>query len=163
MSVTRGKPQALIAILFILVILAIDQYSKFLVQLKLSLGESIPIIKNILHITFVGNAGAAFGLFKNSTWVFIVTSVVAIIFISILLSSLIKKGEFLSQPLFSSCLILIVAGAFGNLIDRLRFGYVVDFIDLRIWPVFNIADTSITIGAILLIFTFMPSRGRRNL
>jgi signal peptidase II len=60
----------------------------------------------------------------------------------------------LSKPFFNFGLILIVSGALGNLIDRLRFGYVIDFIDVRIWPVFNIADSAITIGTLLLFISF---------
>ena len=157
MPVKRRDAQALISILAILAILTIDQFSKALVRLKLGLGESIPIIRNVLHFTHVRNTGSAFGLFKNGTLFFILISVVAIIFISILILRSIKKAEFLSRPVFDSGLILIVSGALGNLIDRLRFGYVLDFIDFRIWPVFNIADSAITIGTFLLLLSFISS------
>jgi len=157
MPVKRRKKQALISAVSILAILAIDQSSKFLIQLKLGIGESIPLIRNVLHLTFVKNTGAAFGLFKNSTIVFIVISVVVVVCISILLLRSIKGGKSSSSPIFNSALILIVSGALGNLIDRLRFGYVVDFIDVRIWPVFNIADTAITIGTFLLLLFYISS------
>lgn len=157
MPVKRRDAQALISILAILAILTIDQFSKALVRLKLGLGESIPIIRNILHFTHVRNTGSAFGLFKNSTLFFVLISVVAIIFISILILRSIKKRDFLSRPVFDSGLILIMSGALGNLIDRLRFGYVLDFIDFRIWPVFNIADSAITIGTFLLLLSFISS------
>jgi len=147
-------------------ILGIDQWSKALIQLNLLVGDSIPIIRNVLHITFVTNTGAAFGFFKDSTWVFIAISLVAILAISILIFRAIKRQEFLSNPLFNFGLILIISGAIGNLVDRLRFTYVIDFIDFRIWPVFNVADSSITIGTLLLIlsqislhFSNVSSRG----
>jgi len=155
MPIQRREKQALIYVVSILIILAIDQYSKFIVSARLSVGQSIPIIKNILHITFVTNTGAAFGLFKDSTLFFIIISVVVVGFVSILLLISLKKRDFLSKPAFNSSLILILSGALGNLIDRLRFTYVVDFIDVRIWPVFNIADISITIGTFLLILIFL--------
>ena len=158
MSIQRRQNQTLIYIVSILLILAIDQYSKFMVSKNLFIGQSIPVIKNIFHITFVTNTGAAFGLFKNSTLFFIVISVVVICFIAILLLKSLKKQDFLSKPAFNSSLILIVSGAMGNLIDRLRFSYVVDFIDVRIWPVFNVADISITIGTFLFIFIFLFPR-----
>ena len=135
-------------------ILFLDQFSKALVISNLKTGESIPLIKNILHVTFVKNTGAAFGLFKNGTIVFILISLAAVIFISTLIVKSIKKGNFFSRPLFNTGLIFIVSGAIGNLADRLRLGYVIDFIDVRIWPVFNIADTFITIGTLLIIISF---------
>ncbi len=153
MPIKRRKNQALIAALSMLLILALDQYLKKLIQIKLSVGESIPVLKDILHITFVTNTGAAFGLFKDSAILFILISFAAILFTSTLILLSIKKAEFLSKPAFNFGLILITSGALGNLIDRLRFGYVIDFIDVRIWPVFNIADSSITIGAFLLVLS----------
>jgi len=102
----------------------------------------------------VRNAGAAFGLFKNSAVFFILVSIAAIFIISAILARAIKQNNFSGKKLYNFGLTLIMSGAFGNLIDRIRFGYVIDFIDVRIWPVFNIADSSITIGTFLLIIYF---------
>jgi len=151
--VKRRKRQALITLISILALLVIDQYSKTLVFHRLNVGESIPLIKNILHITFVTNTGAAFGLFKSSTLVFVVISIIAIAVIATLILRSIKKGNLLSRPWLNYGLVLILSGAIGNLIDRLRFSYVIDFIDVRIWPVFNIADSAITIGTLLLLLS----------
>jgi len=126
------------------VILGLDQSVKFLLSKNLSLGQPIPIIKNIFYLTLVHNQGAAFGVFKNLTFVFVLTAFVVVILIIRDLRQ-VKKVN-----LYALSLALILAGAIGNLIDRLRFGYVIDFFDFRVWPVFNIADSSITIGAILL-------------
>ena len=157
--VKRRKRQALITLISILALLVIDQYSKTLVFHRLNVGESIPLIKNILHITFVTNTGAAFGLFKSSTLVFVVISIIAIAVIATLILRSIKKGNLLSRPWLNYGLVLILSGAIGNLIDRLRFSYVIDFIDVRIWPVFNIADSAITIGTLLLLLSLTrPSR-----
>jgi len=159
MPVKRRKRQALITLISILALLAIDQYSKALVFHRLDVGESIPLIKDILHITFVTNTGAAFGLFKDSTLAFVVISILAIAVIAILILRSIKKCDLLSRPWLNYGLILILSGAIGNLIDRLRFSYVIDFIDVRIWPVFNIADSAITIGTLLLLLSLTrPSR-----
>ncbi|MBU4342780.1 MAG: signal peptidase II [Candidatus Omnitrophica bacterium] len=155
MPIQRRKKQALISFVSIFAILVLDQSLKSLVRLKLAVGESIPLINNIFHITYVSNTGAAFGLFKNSAVIFIIISVVAIVFIAGLILRSIKRAEFMADPIFDSGLILIISGAIGNLIDRLKFGYVIDFIDVRIWPVFNIADTSITIGTLLLILSYV--------
>lgn len=155
MSIKHRKRQIVSAVSSVLVIFFLDQYSKFLVSLKLVTGESLPVIKDILHITFVKNTGAAFGLFKNSTVIFILISVAAVVVISGFILRSIQRGDFSSKPLFNTGLVLIVSGAMGNLVDRFRFGYVIDFIDVRIWPVFNIADTSITIGTIFLLISFI--------
>jgi signal peptidase II len=154
----RRKRAALIPVLCILSLLAIDQSFKALVHIRLKVGESIPIITGILHITFVTNKGAAFGLFKEATSIFIAISIVAVIFIAILISRSIKRGEFSSNTVFNYGLVFIVSGALGNLVDRLRFGYVIDFIDVRIWPVFNIADSAITIGTLLLVLSIKTLR-----
>lgn len=130
----------------VLFILSLDQLAKFFVVKNLQLNQSLPVIKNIFHLTLVHNRGAAFGILKNQALLFIFTSVVAIVLIYFNLKQN-KKQPF---SLYRLGLILIFAGALGNLIDRLFLGYVIDFLDFRIWPVFNIADSSITIGAVLL-------------
>jgi len=155
MPIQRRKQQGIVFFVSIFAILIVDQSLKSLVRLKLAVGESIPLINNIFHITYVTNTGAAFGLFKNSAIFFIIISVVAIVLIAGLILKSIKRAEFMANPRFDLGLIMIISGAIGNLVDRLKFGYVIDFIDVRIWPVFNIADTSITIGTMLLILSYM--------
>ncbi|MCX7661597.1 MAG: signal peptidase II, partial [Candidatus Omnitrophica bacterium] len=110
---------------------------------------SIPIIKNIFHITLVYNTGTAFGLFKDHNLIFIILSLLAIFLI------IRHFKDISSDKSFKVALILIVAGAIGNLIDRISLGYVVDFLDLRIWPVFNLADTSITAGILIVIYNML--------
>ncbi|MBU1887876.1 MAG: signal peptidase II, partial [Candidatus Omnitrophica bacterium] len=124
MPIRGRKSQAVASALFVLLILFIDQYLKYLVRQNMLAGESVPVISNILHITFVTNTGAAFGLFKNATPVFAVISVVAVVFISMLLIKIIQQGGFFKRPMFNFSLILILSGAMGNLIDRVFFGYV---------------------------------------
>jgi len=125
-------------------ILSLDQLTKFIVSRRLSLNQSIPVIKNIFHLTLVHNRGAAFGILINQIPLFIFTSLLAVILI---FSSLRDNKH---RRLYSLALSFILAGALGNLTDRLFFGYVIDFLDFRIWPVFNVADSAITVGAILL-------------
>ncbi len=158
MPIQRRKQQGIVFFVSIFAILIVDQSLKSLVRLKLAVGESIPLINNIFHITYVTNTGAAFGLFKNSAIFFIIISVVAIVLIAGLILKSIKRAEFMANPRFDLGLIMIISGAIGNLVDRLKFGYVIDFIDVRIWPVFNIADTSITIGTLLLILSYMGQK-----
>jgi signal peptidase II len=153
-SQKKKRISSIVSILSIFLILSIDQVTKAVISSKQSMGQSIPIIKDVLHITFVKNTGAAFGLFKNNVYFFIAVSIIAAIVIGIILIKAIRNGEFLDNVLCNFGLILIMSGALGNLIDRVRLMYVIDFIDVRIWPVFNIADSSITVGTALLIFSF---------
>lgn len=138
--------------LTLLIILILDRFTKSLILKILPLNESITIIENIFYLTLVKNKGAAFGIFKDFNLLLIVISLTAIILIFINLKKLYLNSK------FKIPLILILAGAIGNLIDRLRYGYIIDFLDFRIWPVFNIADSSITIGAILLGYSLLKSK-----
>ncbi|MCM8780395.1 MAG: signal peptidase II [Candidatus Omnitrophica bacterium] len=140
---------ALIAI----IILFFDQLTKFLVNKNLTLHQSIPIIHKVLHITVVHNRGAAFGIFRNQTLLFILTSILAI---SLILFNL-KRDAGRKSILYNFSLALILGGALGNLVDRLFLGYVVDFLDFRIWPVFNLADSAITAGALGLGYILVKS------
>ncbi|MDD5195479.1 MAG: signal peptidase II [Candidatus Omnitrophica bacterium] len=107
--------------------------------------QSFPIIENILHITIVFNPGAAFGILKGKTTMLVYTSIFFIIFFF----TFINKEKNRNLLFLISCG-LILGGAASNLCDRLFLGYVVDYIDLRIWPVFNLSDSCISIGAALL-------------
>lgn len=128
-------------------VLAADIISKYLVKRGLEPYESIPVIRNIFHITYVQNTGAAFSILKGKTFLFTTVSFVVILgIIFILIKYPIKR------KIFGIVMGLILGGAIGNLIDRVRYGYVVDFLDFRIWPVFNIADCAIVIGVIVLVY-----------
>jgi len=131
-----------------IIIFFVDRVFKLFIFRNFSQGSSFPIFKNILHITPVYNNGAAFGLFKElNLSVFIAVSIFASLFIVYIIFVKKPKSRLLILALF-----LILSGAIGNLTDRITYGYVLDFIDLRVWPVFNIADSAITIGAILILF-----------
>jgi len=125
-------------------IIFLDQITKLIAVKFLQINTPFVLIKNFLNLTLVYNRGAAFGMFKNQLLTFIFISALAIIFIVYNLKN--KRNSFI----FKISLSLILAGAIGNLIDRLRFGFVIDFLDFRIWPVFNLADSAITIAALLL-------------
>jgi signal peptidase II len=133
-----------------LAIVIFDQLSKFFVLKNLHPAESIPLIKNIFHLTLVFNSGAAFGIFKNQLFLFIAVAFLCVIFISF---QLISCSQTLRAERIG--LGLVLGGAVGNLIDRIRFGYVVDFLDFRVWPVFNLADSAITIGTLFLVYTLL--------
>ncbi len=141
-----------------LLILSLDQFTKLLVIRNLLLNHTTPLIKGIFHLTLIFNRGAAFGILKNQTPLFIFVSIFAVILIySALCNNRYKKYSF-----YNISLAFILAGALGNLIDRLRLGYVIDFLDFRIWPVFNVADSAITIGAILLGYSILKSTETRT-
>jgi signal peptidase II len=145
----------MISIILASLIAILDQYSKFIVSKNISLGQSIPVIANIFHLTVVHNRGAAFGILKNQAPLFILTAlfVIAVILYNI---KYYKENRFI----FKLSLGLILGGAVSNLIDRITLGYVFDFLDLRIWPVFNVADSAITIGAILLGWYFFQKEAK---
>ena len=127
------------------VVLGIDQLSKHLIRTNLRLGESWPS-EGLLRLTHGTNTGSAFGLFPNQTAFLIVASVIAIGFLVYFYNT-----HALPRPLLRFAIGLQLGGAFGNLIDRLSAGAVVDFIDLWWWPIFNVADSSIVVGMVLLV------------
>ncbi len=130
-----------------LLIFILDQLSKRLVLNYLKDIREMPIFKNILHFTYVENRGAAFGIMQNKKWFFIILTILVIAFIVIYFRE--DKGY---PRVMMIGLSLIVGGAIGNLVDRIVYGFVIDFIDFRIWPVFNIADMAIVIGQILVAY-----------
>ncbi len=136
----------------------LDRFSKNAVSSGMTEGESFSILPGVFHLTLVHNTGGAFGILKGNTDIF-KFSAILFTFVAVLYTSL--RWRFLAiRDKVSICLIL--GGTLGNLFDRVRLGYVVDFIDLRIWPVFNIADCCITVGAAALIFSALFPRQREN-
>jgi len=139
--------------LITLILLFVDQFSKYIIRQKMSLAESIPIIKSVFHITYVENRGIAFGLFPQGSSLFIVISLIIILGIIFF-----ERKKVIKSLKERFCLGLILGGALGNFIDRLRFGFVIDFLDFRIWPVFNLADSGVCIGGILMVFFLLRKR-----
>lgn len=127
--------------------LTLDRLSKSMVLHYMAYGESIPVFP-FFHLTFVTNTGTAFGLFQNNNVLLFLVSSVILVVLGWMSRSLIKE-----EPRIAPIgLGLIMGGAIGNLWDRVQYHAVIDFLDFRIWPVFNWADSSITIGTLLLIF-----------
>lgn len=132
---------------FIIILVVIDQILKYAVTTNLRYAEDITIIPNLLDITYVENRGAAFGIFQNQRWFFIIFAVIMIIFFAYLI-----KYKNLNDKMFLVAAALIISGGIGNLIDRLFWGYVVDYIKLSFFsPICNFADYCITFGTIILI------------
>ena len=132
--------------LIILLLVGIDQLSKILALKYLKNVQSIPIIQNMFHLTYVENRGAAFGMFQNNQIIFVIVALIASIYGLYYLHK--NKVNILGKV----SILLIISGALGNLIDRVRLGFVVDYFDFRIiWEyVFNIADIFVVLGTILL-------------
>jgi signal peptidase II len=131
-------------------IIFLDQYSKFLALKNLPVAGPKDLIGGIFRLNLTFNTGAAFGILKNQTIFFVIISLVASVFI---ISNILKSRS----DKQAIALLFILGGALGNLIDRLRFGYVVDFLDLKFFTVFNLADTAITIGAAIFIMSSILS------
>ncbi|MCP9277110.1 lipoprotein signal peptidase LspA [Bacillus wiedmannii] len=133
-----------------LFVIAIDQISKWLIVKNMELGTSIPIIDNVLYITSHRNRGAAWGILENKMWFFYIITVVFVVFIVIYMQKYVKTDKLLGISLG-----LILGGAIGNFIDRVFRQEVVDFIHVYIfsynYPVFNIADSALCIGVVLII------------
>ncbi|MBI4974338.1 MAG: signal peptidase II [Candidatus Omnitrophica bacterium] len=135
------------------VVLVLDRLTKYVVMKTLSQGQSIKVVPGIFHISLVLNKGSAFGLFKGQRLLFVSLSILAVFFIISYIWRNIRQYSSISFALG-----LILAGAIGNLIDRLAFGYVIDFLDFRIWPVFNIADSAIPIGTMIFIWKILKRK-----
>lgn len=142
------------------IILFLDQISKILVDLYLSINDSFPVIKNFFHITYINNYGAAFGILNNKLWLLIMFTLLAffIIYRYINTFKINKRNEIA----FS----FLLGGILGNLIDRLFLGYIRDFLDFNIFgynfPVFNLGDSFIFLGAILLIIAIYKGEDNAN-
>ncbi len=129
----------------------LDQISKYLIVLNINLYESVEIIPGIFNFTYIRNEGAAFGSMADSRWLFMILSVVMIV--GILVFMFWKKPQ---SKLLLSALTMIVAGGIGNMVDRIRLGYVIDFLDFCAFPnlwkwTFNVADSFVVIGAGIII------------
>ena len=135
--------------LFAAVAVVLDQLSKFLVVENIALFEKVPVLDGLFHLTYVQNTGAAFSSFQGMRWLFLVIFVVFTA--AIVWEFLGKRMPFTTFERW--CIATIFAGGLGNMIDRVRLGYVVDMIAVEFieFPVFNVADCFITCGCILLM------------
>ncbi len=157
-KVSPGKYRGRLRLLLIIaaLVVTLDQLSKIWIRAHLEPGESLSITGR-LSLTYVGNTGSAFGLLANQTFLLIIVGIASLLIILLLLRYL-SKVTTLSMVSIG----LIWGGAVGNLIDRLRFGHVTDFLDFRLWgsfhwPAFNIADAALTVGVFVLIYSLYKS------
>lgn len=130
-----------------ILLLAVDQYSKYLVRTRMQVFDTIPLISDFFHLTYVQNRGAAFGIFQGGGKIF---ALLTLIVLSSVFYFFWKNPKLTAG--WKMTLIVIAAGAAGNLIDRLFLGYVVDMFDFRgIWSyIFNFADICVVLGSIAL-------------
>ncbi len=135
-----------------LVVVILDQLTKYYVVENFYLGESVPVIENIFHWTYILNPGAAFGMLEGSRWFFVVIAVAVLAGIWYMKDD-INEGGWMMQ--YGAA--LFGGGAIGNLIDRARSGLVIDFFDFRIWPVFNVADIAICVGVAMILWKVLET------
>lgn len=131
-----------------------DQLIKISVMMTMRQGESILVIPQVFHITYILNPGAAFGLFEYQRGLFI-----AIALIFLLAAAYYYPQWRLEGAKIRYGVVLLLGGAIGNLIDRIQSGFVVDYLDFRIWPIFNLADIAIVFGVASLIYAIFFESG----
>lgn len=165
-SEARPIPRWELGLLFLVAVatLALDQATKYLVTRSLPVGASwapIPALERWFTLTHTRNAGASFGLFPQLAPVFLTISIVVVVGI-VVYARFLRPGDHWTALAMG----LMLGGALGNLADRLRIGHVVDFLDFKVWPVFNCADSAIVIGVALLMWFLLlepqkhPERAR---
>jgi signal peptidase II len=142
--------------LIALLVVAADQLSKVWIRSNLLVGQSL-FEAGFFRIIHVNNTGAAFGLFQGQSFLLTIVALVGITVLLVYVLVIYRKFPLLDNRLGRSTLGLVLGGAVGNLVDRLRFGYVTDFISVGLWPAFNIADSAITVGVILFAYSFLRS------
>jgi len=150
----QGKWQNTVFFLTALLVLAADQLSKVWIRTNLITGGSLPET-GLFRLTHIHNTGAAFGLFQDQSFSLTIVAVIGIVVLLLFSLFAYRRSPFLNDRLGKPALGLVLGGTVGNLIDRLRFGYVTDFIDIGIWPAFNIADSAIVVGVILLSYSLI--------
>lgn len=149
-------------VVFCVLILILDQLTKYAVSHRLALGHSIPVVDGLFNITLVYNPGAAFGMFSTLTdsWRRLMLTGVSCIALIVVLRFMLHEAK--HDPLSQFALTAILAGALGNLVDRYRLDSVIDFLDFYWknyhWPAFNVADSAISLGVVALIWrmVFQP-------
>ena len=140
---------------FALIVIALDQITKALVASSLNVGETRPVIGDILRLTHIRNPGAAFGMLRGLGGMLALAALVGIV---VFAAVIVRQPP----PMTAYGAALVAAGATGNLIDRLlRDGGVIDFVDFRYWPAFNVADSAISVGAILLLWAGFRSEEKQ--
>ena len=144
------------------VVIVADQVTKRIVQTSMALHDSTPVLGDFFRLTYIHNSGAAFGLKIGSPFVHTAISIVALFALVWLFRSVPRENRIM-RPALS----MVLGGALGNIIDRVRLGMVVDFFDVGIgnlrWPVFNVADSFVTIGILLIALSYLRQEPHKEL
>ena len=150
-----GQWRIVVFFLTALLVVAADQLSKIWVRSNLAVGQSLPET-GILRLTHVRNTGAAFGLFQGQSFPLTTVAIVGVVILLLYALVIYRRFPSIDSTLGKVALGLVLGGTIGNLIDRLRLGYVTDFIDVGIWPPFNVADSAITVGVAIFAYSLLP-------
>lgn len=157
MNKSNNKIMAVIPLILIALLISIDQFLKFVIVSNFKLGEARAVIKDVFEITYIQNRGIAWGMFQGKKLVFIILTLVALVGCAYIYNNIKTKSRFLPLRI---CLIFLISGAVGNMIDRIKLGYVIDFLYFKLidFPVFNFADICVTLSMlvifVLLIFVY---------
>ncbi len=140
--------------IIIALLVAVDRLTKEIVVTHLSLGESKPLIKGVFSFTYIRNEGMAWGMFAGGRYIFLIFTLVAVAFFFYMYRNTVGEKRY---AFFRALLVMLTAGAIGNMIDRATLGYVIDFLDFRLinFPVFNFADILVTVSMILLFIVLL--------
>ncbi|MCJ7763990.1 MAG: signal peptidase II [Dehalococcoidales bacterium] len=137
-----------------LLVVSVDQLSKLWIELNLAVGESLPET-GFFRLTHIRNTGASFGLFQDQSLVLAIVSIIGISVLLYLILFMYRRFHILSTASVKISLGLMLGGTVGNLIDRLSSGYVTDFINFNFWPAFNVADSAVVVGAVILSYSLL--------
>ena len=144
--------------LIIIAVVILDQIIKNFVVDTMALYESIPVLQDIFHITYIHNTGAAFSIMAGQISILILLPLLMIIAAVVFMLIMRKKGH----PLMMTSVALIAGGGIGNLVDRIALGYVVDYLDFRVFPIFNLADIAVCVGCGLLVLYVLFFDGKQK-
>jgi signal peptidase II len=140
--------------LLVLVILAADQGIKWLIADRMVVGQSNAVAEGFLHITYIRNRGAAFSILEGRSYM--LAAVTGVLICAGIIFLFVNRNSKNKMMMYSAA--MIIGGGIGNLTDRIRLGYVIDFIDFRVFPVFNFADICVTIGCVLLCVSILLTK-----
>ena len=148
------KKNSILACISILLLIGLDQFVKFLITSHMALYDTKPVIKQVFHITYIQNKGAAWGSLQGKRYFLLAITILVLAFLVYFYVRMLKLNKYKDLRIL---FIFVFSGAAGNMIDRIRLGYVIDMFDFRLinFPVFNVADCYVTIGLALFIIMIL--------
>ena len=151
------KKNSILACISILLLIRLDQFVKFLITSHMALYDTKPVIKQVFHITYIQNKGAAWGSLQGKRYFLLAITILVLAFLVYFYVRMLKLNKYKDLRIL---FIFVFSGAVGNMIDRIRLGYVIDMFDFRLinFPVFNVADIYVTVSvvcfAVLILFYY---------